>query len=176
MSVGRCWPCLLGRRAWEAKLNAWPQFTTNVLGEDIHFFHVRAYRVCVRAARARARACVRSFVRPSPEHATVVEWLKTVVSVRVALKLFEARNETWNVCFERANERCDTNGLCVVLRANQPLPLAGSTLLACLAWRLLLWLVPDNTIRSFACICTCRLPVATCVLCVCFVCALYVSE
>lgn len=29
-------------RAWEAKLNAWPQFTTTIAGVDIHFFHVRS--------------------------------------------------------------------------------------------------------------------------------------
>src|SRR5262244_1088959 len=29
-------------RAWEAKLNAWPQFTTEIDGQNVHFLHVRS--------------------------------------------------------------------------------------------------------------------------------------
>ena len=29
-------------RAWEAKLNAYPQFTTTIDGQNIHFLHVRS--------------------------------------------------------------------------------------------------------------------------------------
>ena len=29
-------------RAWEARLNAYPQFTTEIDGQNIHFLHVRS--------------------------------------------------------------------------------------------------------------------------------------
>ena len=36
------WATNFDWRAWEAKLNAWPQFKTEIDGVDIHFFHVRS--------------------------------------------------------------------------------------------------------------------------------------
>ena len=39
--VGR-WRTGYDWRAWEAKLNAYPQFTTEIDGQNIHFLHVRS--------------------------------------------------------------------------------------------------------------------------------------
>ena len=36
------WADTFDWRAWEAKLNAWPQFVTEIDGVDIHFFHVKS--------------------------------------------------------------------------------------------------------------------------------------
>jgi len=36
------WADTFDWRAWEAKLNGWPQFVTEIDGVDIHFFHIRS--------------------------------------------------------------------------------------------------------------------------------------
>lgn len=36
------WANAFDWRTWEAKLNAWPQFVTQIDGVDIHFFHVKS--------------------------------------------------------------------------------------------------------------------------------------
>jgi hypothetical protein len=40
--LARHWATDYDWRKSEAKLNAWPQFTTKIDGEDIHFIHVRS--------------------------------------------------------------------------------------------------------------------------------------
>jgi pimeloyl-ACP methyl ester carboxylesterase len=54
-------------RAWEAKLNAYPQFTTTIDGQTIHFIHVRS-------ARADALALILTHGWPG----TVVEYLDVI--------------------------------------------------------------------------------------------------
>ncbi|MGC1210580.1 MAG: epoxide hydrolase N-terminal domain-containing protein, partial [Micromonospora sp.] len=36
------WRTTYDWRAWEAKLNAYPQFTTEIDGQNVHFLHVRS--------------------------------------------------------------------------------------------------------------------------------------
>lgn len=43
-SVCKTWESDFDWRKWEAKLNGWPQFVTEIDGCDIHFFHIRSPR------------------------------------------------------------------------------------------------------------------------------------